>query len=98
VVRLGDEIIAEVTANAWRPDLVAAGIGDGYHAFNLMFGRMLSETELAAVTVEVSGGAYVIPIAHNAIQLDAPLAEKTATGSMATLITSAETGRWVGME
>jgi len=55
VVRLGDEIIAEATANAWRPDLVAAGIGDGYHAFNLMFGRMLSGQSLAAVTVEVSG-------------------------------------------
>ena len=68
VIKLGSEVIGETLANTWRPDLEAAGIGDGYHAFELRFAPDLSREQMATLEFYVNGEVCAISIAPSAVQ------------------------------
>ena len=74
VVRIGNETIAELIASEWRRDLVAAGIGDGHHAFNLVFPRILSKAKLALLDVKVKQEAYVVPLSRGIAAVSSDIA------------------------
>lgn len=95
--RLGGEIIGELIADDFRPDLLTAGIGDGYHAFKLSFERTLSQEELAAVIIQANGGAYVVPIAPNAIKVDESFANDKFNGCIDNINRHGASG-WVWNE
>ena len=84
----GDGLIARVTANRFRGDLEAAGIGDGRHGFELRLARSLSpmarhEIRLRRVSDgrELPGSPLVIePHSDGALLKDASVALDTAIG------------------
>ena len=84
----GEGLIARVTANRYRGDLEAAGIGDGRHGFELRLARSLSpmtrhEIRLRRVADgrELPGSPLVIePHSDRALLKDARLALDTAIG------------------
>jgi O-antigen biosynthesis protein len=54
-IALAGEVIGKTEASLLRPDLVAFGIGDGRHAFDFVFGRILSASATDKITVSVEG-------------------------------------------
>lgn len=54
-VALAGEVIGRTEASLPRPDLVAAGIGDGRFGFDFKFGRVLSPAEVDKISVIAEG-------------------------------------------
>jgi ectoine hydroxylase-related dioxygenase (phytanoyl-CoA dioxygenase family) len=54
-IALRGEVIGTTEAALPRPDLVAAGIGDGRYGFDFRFGRVLSPAEVDAISISVDG-------------------------------------------
>ncbi|WP_368414750.1 hypothetical protein [Falsiroseomonas sp.] len=59
--RLQGRIIGEARAERLRPDLAAAGLGDGHHGFEIIFVDEVDPALLPGVTVHPSGGDVVLP-------------------------------------
>jgi len=59
--RLQGRIIGEAVAERLRPDLAAAGLGDGHHGFEIVFVDELDPALLPGVTVNPAGGNVVLP-------------------------------------
>ena len=59
--RLQGRIIGEARAERLRPDLAAAGLGDGHHGFEIIFVDEVAPALLPGVTVHPSGGNVVLP-------------------------------------
>jgi sulfatase maturation enzyme AslB (radical SAM superfamily) len=68
VVRLGEADLGETSACLYRPDLADAGIGDGFHAFDIWLKRRVSDPERHAISVSVKGTQHRIPVAPGAIE------------------------------
>src|ERR1700721_1608609 len=56
IVTDNDALIGNVLANCYRPDLEAAGIGSGRHAFDFSFPRTLSPFEQHVIRVRHEAG------------------------------------------
>jgi len=63
-VMLDGAVIAEILARNWRPDLVKAGIGNGYHGFAFHPRRPIPQEKLATVTVIRAADGAAIPPAQ----------------------------------
>jgi hypothetical protein len=63
-LRLGEEVVAETTADGERADLRSGGIGDGRHAFDLPLTPAFLErrAEIAIIASAADGGALSLPI------------------------------------
>jgi hypothetical protein len=53
----GSELVGQVVANRFRPDLAAAGIGDGRHGFEFVPPEELALTHGAVRVCRTRGGA-----------------------------------------
>ncbi len=58
---LGHQVIGEAVANLHRPDLAAAGIGDGNCSYSIVFYEKLSPLRLPFVSVKPEGGDVELP-------------------------------------
>ena len=67
-VRDTTRILAETKASRLRDDLKRAGIGDGYHSFDVYFAEPLGREAVNSLSVEVTGTRYQIPVAAGARQ------------------------------
>src|SRR5579883_1180243 len=62
-VRIGDEFYASAIADISRSDLLAAGIGDGCHGFDIDVSEAkFSAAELAALEIHAISGVDVVRI------------------------------------
>jgi hypothetical protein len=68
IVRQGGIELSKITASTYRRDLVIAGIGDGHYSFEVRLDPSLRDEALGSVTVEVSGGRYLLPVPPAAVQ------------------------------
>jgi hypothetical protein len=68
--RLDGRAIAAASAEAHRPDLAAAGIGDGRHAFSLFFDAALLD---GAQRLTIAGVGQAEPLTDGVRMLDEPL-------------------------
>jgi hypothetical protein len=59
--RLQGRIIGEARAERLRPDLAAAGLGDGHHGFEIIFVDEVDPALLPGVSVHPAGGDVVLP-------------------------------------
>lgn len=59
--RQQSRIIGEAMAERFRPDLAAAGLGDGHHGFEIVFVNEVDPSILPGVTVHPAGGDVVLP-------------------------------------
>jgi hypothetical protein len=59
--RLQGRVIGEAVAERLRPDLAAAGLGDGHHGFEIVFVDELDPALLPGVTVNPAGGDVALP-------------------------------------
>jgi hypothetical protein len=59
--RLQGRVIGEALADRFRPDLAAAGLGEGNHGFEIVFYDAVDPALLPSVTVHPSGGDVVLP-------------------------------------
>lgn len=59
--RLRGRVMGEALADRFRPDLAAAGLGDGQHGFEVMFTEELDPAVVPAVTIHPADGDVVLP-------------------------------------
>lgn len=65
-----ENLIATVTANMFRPDLLEAGKGEGYHAFEFPVLNSLKDGELHDIYVKFSGTSLNVNSTPRTIQCD----------------------------
>lgn len=56
----GDSLLATVLANGYRPDLAAAGIGNGYHAYFYQVPPLWKDGKPRTITARVAGTAVTL--------------------------------------
>ena len=61
IVRIDNQLVAEIKANLVRDDLKAARLGDGYHGFEVQVPATFNDDKLHTVNVTVASTGQVIP-------------------------------------
>jgi sulfatase maturation enzyme AslB (radical SAM superfamily) len=68
VVQLGEADLAETSACLYRQDLMDAGVGDGFHAFDIWLKQRVSDLEKNSINVSVKGARHQIPVSPGGVE------------------------------
>ena len=95
VVRLGNTDLLETSACLYRSDLADAGIGDGFHAFDVWLTERVSDREMSSIRVNVKGTRYRLPISRGAIERRTPKDNRSIYDGWVGLISNDHVAGWV---